>query len=195
MCARCLSTLRPAPHAVVGTDLVVRSAFAHAGSAKSLVHGLKYQGLEVIAKVLASAMVEHLPTGSRALVPVPRSLLRRVRYGIDPGRELAAAIRGLTGLPVVDCLRPELLHRPNAGRDRPLRQAPEFGVRRPAPPGYVLIDDVLTTGLTLGRAHLLLGASARGAVTATRSLGAQRYGGPEPGPGILPRNGQPGREE
>lgn len=189
MCDRCRSSLRVAPHAVLGTGLVVRAAFVHAGPAKHLVHGLKYHGVRAIATLLASGMVGNLPEGCRALVPVPRSLPRRVRYGIDPARELAAALARATGLPVLNCLRPDLLHGPNAGRDRRYRRAPGFGVRRSAPPGHVLVDDVLTTGLTLGQAHQLLGASALGAVTATRSLGGPRYGGPEPGTGILPRDG------
>ena len=50
------------------------------------------------------------------------------------------------------------------------REAPLFDVKRPAPVGTVLIDDVLTTGITLETAAAALGESVVAAVTATVSV-------------------------
>lgn len=138
---------------------------------------MKYQGVRAVAAALAPAMAAGVPAHSRALVPIPRSFPRRIRYGIDPGWELAVAVHRLTGLRVVECLRPDFFHRPNAGRGRPTRSEPGFVLRRSPPPCHVLVDDVLTTGLTLETAHSVLGASAVGAITATRAIFGRWDGG------------------
>jgi predicted amidophosphoribosyltransferase len=190
LCEPCGRTLRPAPDAHHG--VLVKSAFLHAGAALRLVHRLKYEGVPAAAAILASAMVPKLPSATRVLVPVPRSLSRRVTYGIDPGRELALAISRITGLLVVHCLRPEVWHTPNAGQRRGSRRSPRFGLRGSAPAGVVLIDDVLTTGLTLLAAKEPLGAGVVGAVTATRAF--PRSQGLAAGGGILPDNGRIDRD-
>lgn len=186
LCDPCVRTLRPAPDTHQG--LLVRSAFLHAGAALRLVHRLKYEGVPAAAGILAGAMVPKLPPATKVLVPVPRSLSRRVTYGIDPGRELASALHQITGLPVVQCLRPEVWHTPNAGRRRGSRRSPQFGLRGSVPTGVVLVDDVLTTGLTLTSAMEPLGAGVIGAITATRAFPHNQ--GLVVGGGILPGNGR-----
>lgn len=176
LCPGCRRSLRSAPDAVVA-GMLVRSAFLHEGAARLLVRHLKYGGSTGAVRVLAHAMSERVPLDVDVLVPVPRSLGRRVRHGVDQAAELAGAVGGLLGLPVARVLRAPPLHRPNAGLRRGDRRAPTFVAWGRAPVGRVLlVDDVLTTGATLGAAASAMGAVVGGAVTATRALP-----GPPPG--------------
>ena len=147
--------------------MLVRPAFVHQGLARELVHRLKYRAdpLPGIGKVLGP-LIPHTAT---AVVPVPRVALRRWRFGVDPAEELARSIAAETGLPVIAALgSPIWLHRRAGARDAP-RGTPRFEARAAPPPGGVLVDDVLTTGLTLGAA-----ASASGITTAVTLTSAAR---------------------
>lgn len=168
-CAPCRRTLVPAPETVCG-GLVVRAAFVHEGAARSLVRRLKYDGVPEAARGLAGAMAEALPTDARVLAPVPRSLARRVRYGIDQSLVLANAVSERSGLPVTRVLAASPVHLPNAGRGREGRRPPRFRMRGPSRGGIVLVDDVVTTGTTLLAAAEALGGGVVGAVTATRAM-------------------------
>lgn len=159
--------MRPCPDRLVGGGLVVRSAWCHEGPARALVHRLKYEGLVAAAGPLARPLAEVLPPETEALVPVPRAVWRRVRLGVDPAVELARALSGLTGIPVVEALRPPLAAPRHAGRDRNSRVAPVFGRRAGLPERPVLVDDVLTTGTTLTGAVAAMGGRAPLAVTGT----------------------------
>jgi predicted amidophosphoribosyltransferase len=146
--------------------LVVRSPFSHAGTARLLVHRLKYGAQASAAGILGSAMGAALPPGATALIPVPRSRARLWRYGVDPAPELAAAVSRITGVPVVRALAPSWWHRRRAGSANAVRGVPRFEAIRQMPDGAVLVDDVVTTGATLTAAAGVLGA-ARWALTAT----------------------------
>jgi predicted amidophosphoribosyltransferase len=150
---------------------VVRSALLHAGPGRLLVHRLKYQGLVAAARVLAQAMAPLLDPPPPALVPVPRALLRRLAYGVDPGPELAGALGGLVGIPVADGLRAGLWHRRRAGPAQTERGKPRLRAAGEVPAGSVLVDDVITTGLTLTAAAAVVPGIA-GAVTATAAPSA-----------------------
>jgi predicted amidophosphoribosyltransferase len=175
VCQPCRSRLRPAPDRWIrapGGGVVVRAAFAHEGTARLLVHRLKYEGVAVAAALLASAMAPHVR--GAALVPVPRTTWRRQRYGVDPAVELARVLAGLTGVPVLFLLRPALVGPTHAGRSRHRRRPPGFRLVGAAPPEAVLIDDVVTTGVTLASAAAALGLAGVSALTATsRDVGAQ----------------------
>jgi predicted amidophosphoribosyltransferase len=161
-------SLEPAGRRRLEGGLVVRSAGRHAGATRRLVHLLKYRAHAGAARVLAEPMAEQLDTRARVLVPVPRTLMRLWRYGIDPAAELARALGELTGLPVIGALWRPLWWPPRAGSGPQMRGEPHFRLRR-AVAGAVLIDDVVTTGRTLGAAHGALGA-AEYAVTATAAI-------------------------
>jgi predicted amidophosphoribosyltransferase len=145
--------------------VLVRPAFVHEGVARSLVHRLKYDASPTVSRVLAAAMVPLLPVDAAALVPVPRVTARRWRYGVDPARELATAMAGRSGLPVVHALRPAVWVARRAGPRGRLRGQPRFAAVRSAPGASVLVDDVVTTGATLATAAGVLGV--RRAVVAT----------------------------
>jgi predicted amidophosphoribosyltransferase len=146
--------------------LIVSSGLVHQGAARALVHHLKYGGLSAAAEVLALAMEGVMPSDAACLVPVPRVLLRVWRYGIDPSAALSRALARRTGLPVARVLARPLWWAGRAGPAGAARGDPVFRALRAAPPGAVLVDDVITTGATLGAAAAAL-PGARRAVTAT----------------------------
>lgn len=167
LCASCAGLLREAGEVRLDSGLVVSSLFFHEGPVRAAVHALKYHGVDRVARVLAPSMAGLLPGDASALVPVPRSLLRRIRFGVDSGRVLAREVARTAGLPVADVLRAPVHHRSQLR----LRRADGLRFRlvdRP-PQGAVLIDDVLTTGATLGAASTACRGRISRAVTLTRS--------------------------
>ena len=166
LCGHCSQSLRPGGERRLAGGLLVRSALAHDGAARILVHNLKYRGLTAAAGVLAGPIAEVLPPEARCLVPVPRVLLRLWRYGIDPAAALAGAVSRMTGLPVVSLLARPVWWAGRAGPAGAPRGTPAFRAGRPAPAGAVLVDNVLTTGATLSAAAACL-SGVIGAVTAT----------------------------
>jgi ComF family protein len=135
--------------------------------ARRAVHALKYQGWPRLASELAGAIAAHLPrpAGDVLLVPVPLAAGRQRRRGYNQSERLAAALGARWQVPV----RTDLLRRvretatqtaltPEA---RAANVAGAFLAPVRARPGVtlVLVDDVLTTGATLGAcAHALAGA-------------------------------------
>ncbi len=176
LCRYCLATLAPAPDRLVGRVLV-RSAFAHEGAARRLVHRLKYEAVSGVAERLARAMVPLLPPDCTALIPLLRVSVRRRRYGVDSAVELAEAVAALSGLPVVRALRPGLWRRRRAGSASGQRRGvPGFARAAPIPPGSVLVDDVVTTGSTIRAA-----TAVSGVVRAVTATAACRRLGRDPG--------------
>jgi predicted amidophosphoribosyltransferase len=166
LCEPCRYLLKPAPPTI--TDgLAVTTAFEHESVARRLVHVLKYEGIEVAASLLGTAMLAVLPGDAVALVPVPRALARRMRYGIDPAVALARVVAMQSGLPMVRGLAAQPWWPAHAGMDRASRRSPRLRLVKEVPTRSVLVDDVLTTGATLQFAGRLLGV-ARG-LTATRA--------------------------
>ena len=156
-----------APARMVGEQLIVRAAYVHTGLAKRIVHDLKYRGLVGRAAILAPGMAANLPVEATSLVPIPRSLVRRLQIGVDPGLELGLAVSRLTGLPLNRLLAPPLWQARHAGKGRDRRAPVQLRARKPADPGAVIVDDVVTTGATLTAAAAVLGPGVIGAVSAT----------------------------
>ena len=149
------------------SGLLVRSAFVHEGTVRIAIHSFKYHGVDRIADAFAYAVASLLSPTTTALVPIPRSAMRRVRFGIDPGRVLARRVGGLTGIPVVDALRASPFHtsRLHDRADRSIR----YRLARTVSPRSALVDDVVTTGATLSAAAEICGGSITEAVTISRS--------------------------
>ena len=135
--------------------LLVHSAFLHEGAMRGAIHALKYRGIDPVAMALAPTLVARLPGSATALIPVPRASSRRVRYGIDQGRTLARHVARLAGLPVVDALRAPPFRNSQLHRRTP--DGPRFRLVKTVPHGAVLVDDVITTGSTLGAAATACG--------------------------------------
>lgn len=169
VCARCRRALFDGAERLCSFG-IVRSRFVHEAAARTLVHRLKYEAIREAGTFLASELVETLPPDARCLVPIPRTWWRTARYGIDPADVLARELSRLTSLPMVAGLRSGVFNTHHAGRRRERRGAPRFGVVRTVPNGSVLVDDVVTTAITLEAAARELGTTVIGAVTATVSV-------------------------
>jgi len=175
LCRSCRTQLRPAAERFAAGVGTIRAAYAHEGVARRLVHCLKYRGVVAAGRVLAEAMAEQVPSGV-TLVAVPRVTWRRLRYGVDPARELTHFLGHIAGLPVAEALASPFWGRARAGGQHGF--APHFRRRVDVPDGQVwLVDDVVTTGTTLSAAASAL-TRVSGAVTATATmLGTSRGAG------------------
>lgn len=122
-------------------------------------------------------MVSGLPRDTAVLVPIPRSFVRRVTYGIDQARVLADEVGNLTGIEVLDALGAPLWWKRRAGARRRDRHAIDFRRIAAVPEGCVLVDDVFTTGSTVMSAVAVSG-SRRISVLVATSAGTMESGTP-----------------
>ncbi|MEA1902055.1 MAG: hypothetical protein U9N56_00855 [Actinomycetota bacterium] len=164
LCDRCRRRLLSAPDSLLPGGVRLIAAFSHVGPARSLAHDLKYRGLTGYAGLVADAVTPRLPR--LPLVPIPRAMTRRIKYGVDPSTEVAQAIALRMGVPVLPLLRPPIHTRRRAGGDHAAPVRP-FGLRaRPNTP-VLVVDDVVTTGATVSAAiHALGPEMVAGAVSA-----------------------------
>ena len=177
---------------------LARSAGAHDGSLRELIHAFKFEGRRQLAEPLARLMCRRgLETlaGADAVVPVPLHPWRFLKRGFNQADDLAREV----GLPVWRVLRrrrhgPPQASLPAHRRRANLRRAyaPSLRCALPQPMRrnltgrtLVLIDDVMTTGATLDAcARLLLGNGATDvrALTVARAVVLRRHPPPEPHP-------------
>jgi predicted amidophosphoribosyltransferase len=166
LCGPCVASLKRVPPSVV-RGVPVEAGFRHVGAAVRLVHNLKYRRSLSAGRVLAAGMVAGLPVEAAALVPVPRSFVRRVTYGIDQGEALANELSRLTGLPVANAIGAPMWWKRRAGADREHRHAINFAKTASVPANAVLVDDVLTTGATAMSALGVIGGNGLSVLVAT----------------------------
>jgi len=181
LCARCERALRRlSPHwsAVPSID-EAWSAAPYDGAARGLVAALKFGARTGLAEDAAGIIAARAPAGllAGAIVPVPGAPMRRRRRGFDSAEAIAGALARRTGLPIVPCLGRSQGRR-QVGRPRAERIAdpPRVRVLSPAPSRAVLVDDVVTTGATLGACAAALrnaGATRIVAVTLAASRPAR----------------------
>lgn len=155
ICGACLQ--RPLPLASI------QAAFVYAFPLDRLVPRFKFHRDLAAGHVLAGLMAERLRDAPRpdALVPVPLHAQRLRQRGYDQALELARFLSRELGIPLQasllqrqrDTSAQSLLHAD--ARRRNLRGAFAMAAR-PVPAHVVLVDDVMTTGATLGEAaHVL----------------------------------------
>jgi predicted amidophosphoribosyltransferase len=161
---------------------------AHEGTARALVHALKFQAALPVAALMAAHMAANLPADFRrppprppaapvlAVVPVPAHRRRLRRRGFDPAALIAAALAARAGLPLSACLRrTDHGHRQVGAGRAARRSAGRFAAVAIADPPRraLLVDDVHTTGATLeacARALKERDAEWVGAATYVRTL-------------------------
>ena len=153
-----------------------RCPFVYAGAAREAVHALKYDGLSAVAGTMAEAMAASLAAWRppvAALLPVPLAGGRRRSRGYNQSELLARELSRLSGLPVEGRLLVRRKASPPQARaaDESARRANvegAFAVRRSAEPAgaLLLIDDVMTSGVTLDACARVLVAAGHGPVYA-----------------------------
>lgn len=173
-CESRLSRLRPRPAAIPGVDHAW-SAAPYEGAARELVAALKFAARLGLARRAAEAIAAQAPAELLAgtIVPVPAAPWRRRWRGFDPAEGIAEALAVESGLAIRRCLRRSQGRR-QVGRPRAQRLAdpPRVQVIGGSPRHALLVDDVLTTGATLGacaRALRTRGAERVTALTFARS--------------------------
>lgn len=167
ICTTCrFALLGPAPRSAAHGVL---AAVPFTGRARNIVLGWKYRNRRAVSRHLAGLIVNRLlAVGAHHDIDVvtwaPTSARRRRERGFDQGELLARAVARQLGVP---CRR--LLDRDasatQTGRTRVERlEGPTF-LARPGLDGVrvLVVDDVVTTGSTLGAADAAL--ADRGAVT------------------------------
>jgi len=155
LCPRCRVQLRPAPERILDGGIRLVAAFEHEGVARELVHGLKYRGMTSFVDLVVATVSSRVPP--LPIVPVPRTWSRQLRYGVDPAREIGLRLARAKGVPLVDLLSAPLHSARRAGGDHN-RPPPELRAARAFLGPVVLVDDVVTTGATIGSAVKTLGS-------------------------------------
>jgi ComF family protein len=161
LCGACRARLRPYPHDDPTPPLLdgVRVAFIFEEPLQSAIHVLKYDRVRRMAVPLGDMLAEHLrrhPLPADALVAVPLHAHRLQERGFNQSELLAQQVQVRTGLPLLgseltrcrDTAQQAKLSQ--AERQENMRDAFVWRGRTPPPPRVLLLDDVLTTGATLG---------------------------------------------
>jgi predicted amidophosphoribosyltransferase len=169
LCERCesgLGGLAPCSTAIPGLD-ATWSAAPYEGVARDLVVALKFGGRLPLARRAGAEIAERAPAGllEGVIVPVPPAPARRRWRGFDAAEAIAAALSVETGLPLGLCLRRSQGRR-QVGRPRSERLAapPQVRLAAPPPAAAVLVDDVVTTGATIGACARALRSGGSGRI-------------------------------
>jgi ComF family protein len=149
-CRHALDYLDRTPIDLAGVR--VWAPLAYDGPARAVVRRLKFHGATALADHMAATIAANAPAGllEHPLVPVPSPPSRRRRRGFCHAALLARMLAGRTGLPVLDLLeRHGDARQVGRARRERLRTPPRFTALGADGP-VVLVDDVVTTGATLG---------------------------------------------
>ncbi len=182
LCGWCSVRLYPAPGRRDARGVPVRSALMHSGSGGRLVHRLKFDRVRAAAALAAEVMHSHLGDwlgSSDLLVPMPLSRKRLRERGFNQAMLIARQLSRRTGVPLGRLLARS--HRPTQvglGRDSRSRNV-RGAYRCVSDPGSAatmcLVDDVMTTGSSLGDAgRALREAGARTVIGATLTYRSPR---------------------
>jgi predicted amidophosphoribosyltransferase len=132
-----------------------RAAVAYDGPARSLVAAWKERGLRALAAEAAELVVEVVPRPRAAtLTFVPGDRERTLWRGANTAQALAEALGARWDLPIESLLERTKRVSRQRGLARPLRRRNVRGAFRAktAPAVVALVDDVYTTGATVGAA-------------------------------------------
>ena len=167
LCEECHLRLVPAPPLCPpqGTD-GARALFVYDEVGSRVIGALKYANAHRLVGLLGPELAEVAPACAEVVTWAPATPQNRRRRGYDQGELLAREVGRRLGVP---CRR--LLWRgrdvPQTARGRTGRAAgPRLRCRGPVPGRVLVVDDVLTTGATLGGAARLLRRHGAGTVEA-----------------------------
>jgi ComF family protein len=178
-CETCAETIAPAEDLVApGAISEIRSAGYHEGALREAVLRLKFGKKLALVTPLAELLADSIDREWRpdALVPVPDHWTRRLERGYNQAELLARQLSRITLIPVETALRRvrhtgQQIGHGAVERSQRLRGAfdlhPKANVKDRR---ILLVDDVWTTGATLGECSTVLqesGAAAVYAVTVT----------------------------
>lgn len=154
-----------------------RAAVAYQGPARALVHGWKEQGLRRAAGLAAELVVTHVeqPTAN-VITYIPPDPARQLRRGHHPAERLARELGSRWALPTTSLLartRPGTRQTGLPRAERGVNVRGVFAATAQVAGTVVLVDDVYTTGATVGAAATVLraaGASCVQVVTFARTV-------------------------
>lgn len=178
ICERCERALRgraPISSSVPGID-ETWSAAPYEGTARQLVGAVKFRARVGLADDAAALIATRVPARllRGAIVPVPAAPARRRRRGFDAAEAIAAALARRCGLPIAPCLaRSESARQVGRRRAERLADPPRVRAVSPPPRKVLLVDDVMTTGATLGACAQALRAAGAGRVAAVTLAGSR----------------------
>lgn len=138
-----------------------------------VILGLKYRRLDYLGRHIADEASSRLGIELRrvdVVVPMPMHWRRRLARGRNHAESIARPLARRLGRPLSPALRRRTLGRPQVGRGRLQRLVNPgiaFTCRKPAAVRdrvVLLVDDVVTTGATAGRAARTLKAAGAGKV-------------------------------
>lgn len=141
------------------TIAVARSVAVYDGWVARAIHRVKYEGEPDRARHLAERMAPVLTSLGRvdALVPVPLHPRKERERGFNQSALVASHLSAMTGVPVLDIVRRTVdtaSQTTLGGKERRENVRDAFALDPTwAPAGgrhYVIVDDVSTTGATLG---------------------------------------------
>jgi len=160
-----------------------RSAVAYDEAVRRLVAGWKERGLRRLGDEAAALVAERLVRPQTAVVTfVPADRDRRLVRGYHPAERLAAALGVHWELPCEPLLarvRPSRRQRGLTLAERRRNVAGAFRATSPVPAAVLLVDDVYTSGATVGSAASALraaGARRVEVVTFARALRTSTVG-------------------
>ena len=166
----------------------IRSVALFEGALRAAIHQFKYGSMRDLAVPLGGLLVsfgEETPLAADAIVPVPLHARRLRERGYNQAALLAQRLGRALGLPVVhDCLRRSRYTVSQTELNAQERSRNVEGAFTCTGPGVrgqrvLLIDDVCTSGATLGACGFALtegGARSVWALTVARAVPAQDTG-------------------
>jgi predicted amidophosphoribosyltransferase len=184
LCAECAAVVRPHPRVVRDRPCRVAAAGEYDGALRSAIIAWKEQGRFTVERPLAHLVAASVlaldEEGRIALVPIPSRPDRRRARGADVVSDLACRAAALLRSVDVDAsAAPSLAFvkrvRDQAGLSATARADNVRGslvARRIPTAPVVLVDDIVTTGATLGEAVRAFGA--RGLTVAGAAVMADR---------------------
>lgn len=138
--------------------------FAYRNEGKDLVKFIKYHGFWNLIPEIVDG---HLPMilksldfeGYDCFLPVPETLRSKLRRSYNPSREVAVALAKHVEIPIINGLKARAFAARQTGKSREDRCKDirgKYQLKAEIPKSVILVDDVVTTGATLGEITRLL---------------------------------------